>query len=112
MEESVELGGNITLSGFSGRDFTELIVVKKIVGQYARKFTDGIPGFSRLAVTLKDVHGHEGGHGKSEIVVKVIIASQEYDAEVTEHNLYMALDTALKRVMEQAQKHLEMESHR
>ena len=31
----MELGGNIVLTGFSDRDFTEMIVVKKIVGQYA-----------------------------------------------------------------------------
>ncbi|HIH24546.1 TPA: hypothetical protein HA251_05920 [Candidatus Woesearchaeota archaeon] len=108
----MELGGNIVLSGFSGRDFTEVIVVKKMVGQYARKFTDGIPGFSRLAVTFKEVHHHEGGHGKSEIIVKVNVDGHEFAAEVTELNLYMALDAALKRVFEQVQKHAEIHSNR
>ena len=54
-EEEMQLGGNIQLVGFHDLDKSELIVVKKMVGQYARKFTDGIPGFSRLAVTFKEV---------------------------------------------------------
>lgn len=108
----MELGGNIVLSGFSGRDFTEVIVVKKMVGQYARKLTDGVPGFSRLALTLKEIHHHEGGRGKVEIIAKVAVEGHEYAAEVTEHNIYMALDTALKRVFEQAQKHAEINLHR
>ena len=113
MDESVELGGNITLSGFSGKDFTDMIVVKKIVGQYARKFTDGIPGFTGLAVHLKEVHKHDDGKGgKAELVTKVHVDGKEYAAEVVDHNLFVALDTSLKRVFEQAHKVVEKHSTR
>ncbi len=110
MNESVDLGGNITLSGFSSRDFTDLIVVKKIVGQCARKLTDSVPGFTKLEVHLKEVHPHSDGKGgKSELVAKVHVEGKEYAAEVVDHNLFVALDSVLKRVYEQA--HKEMEKH-
>lgn len=99
---TLELGGNIALSGFSERDFTELIVVKKMVGQYARRFTDSMPGFSRLAVTLKEVHGT-----KFEVIVKAGIDGHEFASEVTEHNLFVALDSALKHVQSQMERHTE-----
>jgi hypothetical protein len=103
---TLELGGNITLSGFSERDFTEMIVIKKIVGQYARKFTDGLPGFSRLDLTLKEVHGT-----KFEIITKATLDNHEYASEVTGQNLFVALDASLKHVAEQMQKHHEMHKH-
>jgi hypothetical protein len=97
--ETLELGGNIALTGFSGRDFTELIIVKKIVGQYTRKLSDTIPGFSKLSITLKEIHGN-----KVELIAKADVESHEYASEVTEHNIFVALDKCLKHVLEQAQK--------
>jgi ribosome-associated translation inhibitor RaiA len=102
-----ELGGNISLTGFSDRDFTEMIVIKKIVGQYARKFSDSFPGFSRLSMTLKEVHHTAEGHGKFELVAKAQLDGQEYGAEAVNHNLFVALDDSLKHLMQQMQKHQE-----
>jgi ribosome-associated translation inhibitor RaiA len=101
--ESQVLGGNIVLTGFSHREFTDMIVVKKIVGQYARKLTDTVPGFTRLTVTLKDIHQHEG-HGKLEIHARAEVQSHELVGEAVDHNLYVALDTALKHALVQAEK--------
>lgn len=95
----MELGGNIVLTGFSDRDFTELIVVKKMVGQYARKFSDHTQEFQRLSIVLKEVHGT-----KFEIISKAEVANQEFAAESTDHNLYVALDSSLKHVLAQIQK--------
>jgi hypothetical protein len=97
--DTMELGGNISLTGFSGHDFTQLIVVKKIVGQYARKFSDHIPGFSRLSITLKDVHA-----SKVEIIAKAESGSHEYAAECSGYNLFVVLDESLKKLMAQMQK--------
>ena len=96
---TMELGGNISLSGFSERDFTEMIVIKKIVGQYARKFTDHFKEFSHLNITMKTVHT-----SKFELVTKAHIASKEFASEVTENNLFVALDSSLKHCWEQAVK--------
>ncbi|MDD9953078.1 MAG: hypothetical protein OXR66_01975 [Candidatus Woesearchaeota archaeon] len=98
---TLELGGNITLAGFDSRDFTEMIVVKKMVGQYARQFSDHITGFSGLKITLKSVH-----ETKSEIHVLAAIDGHEVTSTETAHNLYIALDTSLKKSYEQARKHV------
>jgi len=107
---TLELGGNISLSGFSDRDFTEMIVVKKMVGQYARKLTDHVQGFSKLSITLKDVHAVEG-HGRVEITTKVDVDGHSYAAETEGHNLFIVLDEGLKRVMEQIQQAQEKHIH-
>lgn len=103
----MELGGNIVLTGFAERDFTELIVVKKIVGQYTRKFSDTIPGFSKLHITLKEVHT-----SKIEITSKADVHGKEYTADVVGHNLFVVLDESLKKVMQQLQKfHEKIQEH-
>jgi len=99
---TLELGGNITLAGFDGKDFTEMIVVKKMVGQYARQFSDHITGFSALKLTLKSVH-----ETKTEIHVLITVDGHEITSEETAHNIYIALDMSLKHAYEQARKHQE-----
>jgi hypothetical protein len=97
--ETQELGGNITLTGFSERDFTELIIVKKIVGQYARKLSDSAVGFQKLSLVLKEVHGN-----KVELIAKAEVNGHEFASEVTEHNLFVGLDIVLKHILEQIHK--------
>ncbi len=93
---SIELGGNITLVGFSEKEFTELIVVKKMVGQYARKLSDSV-GLDTLKVTHKGV-----GNSKSEVNILAIIEGKEYNSSVTDPNIYVAIDTAMKKIVSQA----------
>lgn len=92
----IELGGNITLSGFQDREFAELIVIKKIVGQYARKLHDTVPGFQSLSVNLNVL-----GHQQHEISIKAMVDGAPYNSAVTERNLFVALDSALKKIVEQ-----------
>ena len=101
--DTMELGGNISLSGFSNLDFTELIVVKKMVGQYARRLSDSTPAFTRLTIHRKEVHGTS----KIEVMVKAEVESKEYVSESVGHNLFVVLDECLKHVQTQVQKHLE-----
>ena len=75
-----------------------------MVGQYARKLTDTMPGFSRLTIHLKDVHHTEEGHGKYEITTTVIVDGHEAMAESIDHNIFVALDNSLKHVLVQLQK--------
>jgi hypothetical protein len=106
---SMELGGNITLTGFSERDFTELIVIKKIVGQYARKLSDSVSNFGKLSLMLKQVHNTPEGHGKFEIISKADVNGHEFASEVTGHNLFVVLDESLKHLSQQIHKAHEKE---
>ena len=93
------MGGNIALAGFGDRDFTEMIVVKKMVGQYARKLSDNFKDFSGLKLTLKSVHG-----SKAEIHAHATISGKELVSKETASNIYVALDSCLKSVLAQAKK--------
>ncbi|MDI3474238.1 MAG: hypothetical protein PWR30_561 [Candidatus Woesearchaeota archaeon] len=58
-EEGMKLGGNIELIGFGDFDRSELAVVKKIVGNYVRKFSDMKKGLSSARLRVKTIHERE-----------------------------------------------------
>ncbi|NQV09026.1 hypothetical protein HQ529_04200 [Candidatus Woesearchaeota archaeon] len=97
MSDEVELGGNIGLTGFSDLDGSSMIVVKKIVGNYAKKFSEKCKKFERLTVTLKKVHEREKSE-KYELHGRVMDGGKDYNAEITDRNLFFALDTVLKKL--------------
>ncbi|HJX05167.1 MAG TPA: hypothetical protein VJ461_00480 [Candidatus Nanoarchaeia archaeon] len=101
---STELGGHITLVGFREVDRAELVVVKKIVGSYTRKLSDTVPGFERIALTLKPIHKTDEGHPKFELHAKAIVSGKPVTAEVVERNLFVGLDDVLKKVLTMAEK--------
>lgn len=103
----IELGGNITLVGFKDEqivDKAELVVVKKIVGSYARKLSDTVSGFEGITVTLKPVHNTQEGHPKYELHAKAIIKGNPCTAELVDRNLFVGLDDLMKKIMTLASK--------
>lgn len=90
----IELGGNIRLSGFSEMEPATLIVVKKIVGNYTKRIAERSSDFKDITINLKKVH--EKNH---EVSAKVN-ADKVYSSEVTEYNLFFALDKALSKIMD------------
>ncbi len=100
MEETVELGGHISLTGFGTLEPGMIVVVKKIVGTYAKKFSESTEGFEGLALTLKSVHETKGSQ-KFELNAKVIANGKAVTSSVTDRNLFIILDKVLKKVEEQ-----------
>jgi len=94
----IELGGNITLTGFKDADHAELIVVKKVVGRYARKMSDSLEEFENLSVTMKDVHKTPRGQ-KYEIHSKLATGGKIHATEVVDRNMFVALDSSLKKLL-------------
>lgn len=92
----IELGGNITLSGFKELDRDTMVIVKKIVGTYVKKFSETNDKFQSLAITLKHVHERETSE-KFEIKAN-LTADKQHNSDVTDRNLMFALDNALKKV--------------
>ena len=97
LEDKQDLGGNIQLSGFREISPGEMVVVKKIVGSYARKFSDAIDGYEGLNVHLKQVHKTESSE-KYEIHAKLVYKGKTKTSESEERNLFMALDAVLKKL--------------
>ena len=50
MDDTMQLGGNIELSGFSGVDGASMIVLKKIIGNYGKHFSEIRPWDGKVAV--------------------------------------------------------------
>lgn len=88
--------GPIELSGFRDMDAASMIVLKKIVGNYARKFSDQVPGFEKLRVTMKSVHAST--NPIFELHCKLLSNGKTVASQFEDRNLFFALDRALKRV--------------
>ena len=96
-EETVQLGGNIELSGFKEVDGGTMIILKKIIGTYARKFSDTLKNFEKLSVTMKTIHETESSK-KYEINAKVIDNGTPHNASITDRNLFVAVDSVMKKL--------------
>ncbi len=96
-EDPIELGGLITLKGFSDLEPAKLIVVKKIVGTYVRKYSDHIEGFDSIELYVKPVHKTKKSE-KHEFHAKAIIDGTVKNTEVTERNFFVGLDKVLKKM--------------
>ena len=94
MEDNLQLGGNIELSGFGSLDGGAMIILKKIIGNYARKMSDKSKGFEGLKVSMKTVHDN-----KYELHAKLMDNGKAYVSSAVERNLFVAVDSALKKIM-------------
>lgn len=88
----IELGGNIVLSGFKELDPAQLIVVKKIVGNYVKKI-DELHGVKKLSLTLKPIHSKQ-----VELHGTLDVEGDSKQAEVSDYNLFFALNTLLNKL--------------
>ena len=95
--ETLELGGNIQLTGFSELDGGQMIVLKKIIGNYARKLTESCNNFEQLSVTMKSVHETENSR-TFELHARLMDNGKPIVGEVSDRNLFMAIDKVLKKV--------------
>ena len=94
----MQLGGNIELAGFRDIDGASMIVLKKIIGNYARRFSDISEKFEKLHVTMKPIHETEKSE-KYEIHAKLLDNGKPFVSEVVERNLFIAVDNALKKIV-------------
>ena len=97
MDDDLKLGGNIELSGFKVVSRAELVVIKKIVGSYARKFSDNIEGYESLKINVKEVHKSEGS-GKFEVHAMLSFKGKVEASEITERNIFVGVDSVLKKL--------------
>ncbi len=95
--DTVELGGNIELSGFKDVDGSSMIILKKIIGNYVKQLSTKNSGFEKINISMKKVHETENS-AKYEIIAKVIISSKPYRTEITDRNLFMTVDKVLKKI--------------
>ena len=96
MDDVMQLGGNISLAGFKELEPAKMIVVKKITGNYVRKMQEKNNKFESLSLHLKAVHAT-----KFELQVKAMVDGKPHNSEITDFNLFFALDKALGKILEE-----------
>ena len=93
----IELGGNIQLIGFSELDNAHLLILKKIIGNYARKFSDNAGAdYESLAISAKSIHNN-----KYEIQTKLMISGKPVNSDDINNNLFMAVSGSLQKIEKQ-----------
>ena len=97
--KELKLGGNIVLVGFSSEP-TEMIVIKKIIGHYAKKIGEKI-NYKEIKVTLKQTQ--KAQLFLHEISVNAIMDKGVLAANAVNKNLYTALSESLDKVYSQAE---------
>lgn len=88
----MELGGNIELEGFAEDDSGHLVIIKKIVGNFAKGLSES-EDFDRLVIAAQ---------GDGSISGKLVRNGRETTARSDEDNLYFALDDVLKQLERKA----------
>ncbi len=97
MLSMIELGGNIKLDGFQEIDPPAMIIIKKIVGNYVKKFQEQTSSFQELILHLDN--------SKDSIQVQAKLSgSRDFNSQASDVNLFFAIDKALSQVMGEAQK--------
>ena len=94
--EEIKLGGNISLVGFEKLDNAELIIIKKIVGNYVKKMSE----FGNCKEMRLNLRQHQ--HGKSfkhEIEGMAIFAEGRFSTNVVEWNLFTAVSEACDKIL-------------
>ncbi len=92
----IELGGNIKLEGFHDLEPAMLIVIKKIVGNYAKKINEQAYAFQELSLLL------EKKQEQCLITAQLRAEQKQLRAEGVNTNLFFALDGALSKVLKDA----------
>ena len=99
MEDMMQLGGNIELSGFAVLNGGEMIIVKKIVGNYVRKMEEHCKQFNGLKLRLKSLHQTGDKIRKFELHGQLLDEGHVHPAEVVQHNVFVAVDDVCKKLI-------------
>ena len=96
--ENINLGGNIQLSGFGNLDEEQLLIVKKMVGQFVKR-VDSNKNTSRLQMTLKGIHATEGQKPKKyELHGLLDLDGKITQTESIDYNFLFVLNNVLKKL--------------
>ena len=91
----MELGGNIFLDGFNEINGGEMVILKKLVGNYVKEVTEKKGNFEKLNLNLnKTLLGEKNVfHLQAELH-----AGEKYNAEARDGNMFFVIDKAFKEI--------------
>jgi hypothetical protein len=95
--ETQLLGGNIELSGFRELDGGSMIVLKKIIGNYARRFSDSY-GSEKMSLRITQ------GAGVFALTGTVLCKGNNITVDHSDKNVFFLVDAVLKRIEQELSK--------
>ncbi len=95
--ETQVLGGNIELTGFRELDGGSMIVLKKIIGNYARRFSDTY-GSEKIELSMSKTSDMFSLTGS------VFCKGQKITAVHSDKNIFFLVDAVLKRIEQEISK--------
>ena len=96
-DSTLELGGNINLTGFRDLDKSEMVIIKKVVGNHVKRFSGLNNDFEGISLVMKTVHETPGSK-KYDLHAKIIIKGKPITSEVINRNLFVGIDNVLKKI--------------
>ena len=97
-DETLQLGGNIQLSGFTGLMPGSMTIIKKIVGTYTKKYSEVKTDFERLELAMKSIHQTTDKVKLFQMNGKMIYGGRVITSEAEGRNLFHAIDDCLKKI--------------
>ncbi|OYT32126.1 hypothetical protein B6U93_02455 [Candidatus Woesearchaeota archaeon ex4484_78] len=89
MAKNIKLGENIELVNVDDIDGAQMAILRKMIGNYARKFFDN--GVASISLTFSD----------KLVSVEGIKGDNKLSSSAENPNLFIAVDTALKQIESQ-----------
>lgn len=97
-DDTLELGGNIELSGFKELIPGSMTIIKKIVGTYAKKYADILDDFEKLQLHCKPIHKTTKDAKNFHLDAKIIHGGKVVTSKTENRNIFHAIDDALKKL--------------
>ena len=97
--ETINLGTSIQLTGFRDLDGGKMVILKKLVGNYARRISDQCEKFENLCIVMKPV-----GSGNYEVDAKLVNSGKVFTADASERNMFVVVDQVLAKLFNQVKK--------
>ncbi len=98
-----EIGGNVKVTGFGILDSPSMLVAKKIIETYAKKYNDFSSDVREVHITLKPLHEREKSE-KYQVDTRVQSKGKIFAAEHVDRNVFVALDKAMGKVQQSMSK--------
>jgi len=88
--EKLILGGGIELIGFKVVDLSSMVIIKKMVGSYVRRFTEKHDDFEKLVLTAED--------NGLKIIAELTLGGKEKKVDAKGENVFFVLNKVLKEL--------------
>jgi len=96
MEDIIALGDKINLVGFKIFSGSEMIIIRKMIGNYVRKFMEKDKDFTMLTLHVKTIHEIEDN--KRFEMKAAYEGTQTMHVDGSEKNVFVCLDNLLKKL--------------